>query len=250
MEYASIEQLRRADGLRLVLSEGLPGPWGEAIKSVLAYKQLEPMVGGQQVGGDNAELIAWTGQASAPVLVWNDDPPRIGCIEQLLLLEDIAATPALFPSTLDERAQVVGMLVEIAGAYGLGWQRRLQIAHMAITSGMAPPFMESMARRYGYSEDAAKAAGEQISWRFSWFEERLLAQVAKGSTYLVGAVVTAADFYLANFVGMFSPLPHELNPMPEPMRQSYNAPGAEVPRALLDHRDFMYAQHIKTPLTF
>ena len=41
MDYISVEEAINAPGLRLVLSAGLPGPWGEAAKAILSYKGLE-----------------------------------------------------------------------------------------------------------------------------------------------------------------------------------------------------------------
>ena len=40
MQYISVEEAVDAPGLRLVLSAGVPGPWGEAAKSILAHKNL------------------------------------------------------------------------------------------------------------------------------------------------------------------------------------------------------------------
>jgi len=250
MEYATVSEARNADGLRLVVSAGAPGPWGEAIKAVLACKDLDVMIAGQEVGGENPELVAWTGQASAPVLAWNDDPPRIGCLEQVLLIEAVAPEPALLPGDVGERAFVLGMLTEIAGHYGLGWQRRLQITDAVMAGGDPPAVMQTLAQRYGYSAEAAAASGVAIQTRLDWFASRLDEQGARGSSYLLGETLTVADLYLANFIGLFDPLPHELNPMPAAMRASYSLPGANVPEQLLQHRDAIYRDHIKTPLSF
>ncbi|MEM0952546.1 MAG: hypothetical protein AAGI24_00270 [Pseudomonadota bacterium] len=250
ISYASVATARATPGLRLVVSEGVPGPWGEAIKSVLAYKKLDYLLAGQEVGGDNLELVSWTGQASAPVLAWDDLPPCTACVDQVLLAEQLAPDPALLPRDPGLRSEALGILFEMAGRYGVGWQRRLQITQAVLASGQAPPMMQTMAARYGYSEEAAASAPAEIASRLDWLAERLGQQKQHKSRYLVGQALTAADLYVANFIGVLSPLPHELNPMPAPMRASYSLPGPTVPGELLSFRDFVYAEHIETPLTF
>ncbi len=41
MKYLSVEEAIDMPGLRLVLTAGVPGPWGESAKAILAYKQLD-----------------------------------------------------------------------------------------------------------------------------------------------------------------------------------------------------------------
>ncbi len=40
MKYLSVEEAIDMPGLRLVLTAGVPGPWGESAKAILAYKGL------------------------------------------------------------------------------------------------------------------------------------------------------------------------------------------------------------------
>ena len=65
MKYLSVEEAIDMPGLRLVLTAGVPGPWGEAAKAILAYKQLDYTPVRQEGGGENAALRDWTGQTSA-----------------------------------------------------------------------------------------------------------------------------------------------------------------------------------------
>ena len=65
MDYASVSEARHMPGLRLVLTAGVPGPWGEAIKSVLHHKGLDYVAVTQEAGEENPELVDWTGQRSA-----------------------------------------------------------------------------------------------------------------------------------------------------------------------------------------
>ena len=253
-EYATIEEIMSTPGLRLVLSRGVPGPWGEAIKSVLAHKQLDYVAAAQKVGAENPELMAWTGQASAPVLVWNEERPCVSWLEKLHLVERLAPQRPLLGSSPEARAAIIGICHEIAGEGGLGWNRRTQLTGWVMETGAAPPFMSTMAARYGYSEATYASCGDQLARQLEWLASLLAAQSARGSRYLVGDEVSAADFYLANFVGMLDPLPHAMNPMPDGMRASYSyrpdALAAALSPSLLEYRDQIYAHHIQTPLEF
>ena len=40
MRYLSVEEGRKAPGLRLVLTQGVPGPWGESAKAIFKIKGL------------------------------------------------------------------------------------------------------------------------------------------------------------------------------------------------------------------
>ncbi len=250
----SIDEARYRDGLRLVLTAGLPGPWGEAIKSVLAVKQLRYVAAGQEAGGENTALVAWTGQASAPVLAWNDTPPRISWLAQLELVESLEPRRPLLGRAPAQRAQVVGLCHGIAGEDGLGWNRRTQLTGTVISRGEAPPYMQRMADRYGYSEVAFAASEGKLVATLNWLRNCLAVQAGQGSDYLVGAELSAADLYLANFLGMLDPLPESMNPMPPQMRSAYSyrseALEAALDPLLLQHRERIYARHIKTPLDF
>ncbi len=237
-----------------MLTAGLPGPWGEAIKSVLAAKQLEFVAAAQEAGGDNPALVAWTGQASAPVLAWKDTPPRTTWLAQLELAEALAPDRPLLSPEPAQRAQIIGLCHAVAGQDGLGWNRRTQLTGMIMSSGKAPPYMQRMADRYGYSEAAHAACEGKLVDLLHLFRGVLAAQQERGSDYLVGGALTAADLYLANFLGMLDPLPEALNPMPAQMRGAYSYRTAALADALdpglLQHRDRIYQRHISTPLDF
>ena len=97
MEYRSVSEARDMPGLRLVLTAGVPGPWGEAAKSILHVKKI-PYTAVAQLGGmENEDLVAWTGRANAPVAVYGSEAPRDGWAEILLLAERLAPEPRLVP---------------------------------------------------------------------------------------------------------------------------------------------------------
>ena len=94
-EFVEVAQARTLSGLRLVLSLGVPGPWSEAAKGILYVKKIPYARVRQEIGGANTELTEWTAQATAPVAIWNDEPPRSTWIEQLLLAERLATDASL-----------------------------------------------------------------------------------------------------------------------------------------------------------
>ena len=53
MKYLSVEEAIDMPGLRLVLTAGVPGPWGESAKAILAHKGLAFTPVLQQGGGEN-----------------------------------------------------------------------------------------------------------------------------------------------------------------------------------------------------
>ena len=57
MEYLTIEQARERQGLRLVLSRGVPGPWGEAAKALFRLRNVEFTPVAQIAGDVNAALV-------------------------------------------------------------------------------------------------------------------------------------------------------------------------------------------------
>ena len=78
IDYASIEDAKKMSGLRLVLGNyAVPGPWREACKGLFYIKGISytPVVAAS-LSGDDKELREWTAQSSAPVAIWNDEPPR------------------------------------------------------------------------------------------------------------------------------------------------------------------------------
>lgn len=132
MEYLSVAEAKSSSGVCLVLSAGVPGPWGEAAKALLHYKGISYLPVYQAPGGSNQELLDWTGQTSAPVLVPKQGPPVSHWLDLLLVIEQLAPAPALLPEDLELRAQAIGLCTLIAGVDGFGWQRRLQL----LTPGM------------------------------------------------------------------------------------------------------------------
>lgn len=253
MKFVDVEEARALSGLRLVLTTGVPGPWGEAAKGICHVKRLPYVAVRQEGGGENAALAAWTGQTSAPVAVWNEEPPRTTSLGILFLAERLVPTPALIPEDADERARMFGYTHEIIGEQGLGWSRRLMLLHpiLAAAGDSAPAGVRRLAEKYGYSPEAAEAA----PWRVVAILRMLAAQLDRqrlaGRPFLVGSHLTALDVYWATFAAMLEPLPDDQCPMPAGMRMLYTASGPvrdALDPALLAHRDFVYREYLRLPV--
>ncbi len=254
MEYLSIDEAIESDGLRLVLTQGMPGPWAEAAKAMLNYKNIAFKPVAQLAGEANEALQAWTGQTTAPVAIYNDEPVRYTWLDILMLAERLGPDKPLLAPELETRALQLGLCREIAGENGLGWNRRLLMLAPAMRSETPPESTARMAGKYGWTEEACEGAAKAMCNCLDYFADRLTRQEEAGSDYLVGDVFSAVDLLLANFMGMFKPLPPEQNPMPEFLRRLYSEVVAEVEPSmhsqLFKHRDRMYELHLQTPLQF
>lgn len=257
-EYLSVEEGRARPGLRLVLTAGVPGPWGEAAKAVFGVKGV-PFARVRQDGGqENAALLEWTGHANAPVAIYDDEPPRAAWTEILFLAERLCPSPSLIPADPGDRARMFGLSHEICGEQGLGWTRRLSMLHEGLSLPGLPDAaratFERLGARYGYSPAAAAAAPGRVVEILTLLDRQLAAQRDAGRRYLVGTELSAADLYWATFAALVDPLPEALCPMPEYLRRSYTARDPALLEAftpeLRAHRDLVYAEHLTTPLDF
>lgn len=258
MDYLAVEQARDMPGLRLVLTAGVPGPWGEAAKAVLKTKGIDFIPVRQDLSGPNDALVQWTGHRNAPVLVYEGEPPRTGWAEILMLAERLRPEPSLLPSDLETRAEMLGLCHLICGERGFGWDRRLIIIHNIVQeakqAGQEEPPMVGPLKRYGYTEAEAQQAPQRSASFLRHLSERLHAQEKNGSPYLFGNQITAADLYWACFSALLDPLPPEVNPMPDAMRGLYATQHPAIEAAsdpiLIRHRDMIYDKHIGLPLKF
>ena len=76
LSYVAVEEARGLKGLRLVLTQGIPAPWGMAARVLYEIKKIPFVAVIQQAGAANEALIAWTGHNSAPVAMYDDERPR------------------------------------------------------------------------------------------------------------------------------------------------------------------------------
>ena len=270
LDYVSIATAREMSGLRLVLGQyTIPGPWREACKGLfhvkgLAYTRVVTADAGKPdvaigMGGSQSELMAWTGQSSAPVAIWNDERPRSSWIDQINLAERLKPEPALLPSTISDRILMFGLINELAGENGMAWEKRLLMVHGPLST-LAPgaegrAFFEHLGAKYGYTPAAAVASARRIVEILHTFDAQLASQKRAGRQYLVGDRFSAVDIYWATFCGLIAPMPAERCPMATSFRGgAYGNDNADVARALtpalLAHRDRVYEQHLELPIAF
>jgi glutathione S-transferase len=255
--YVEIERARAMPGLRLVLTTGVPGPWGEAAKGVFHAKGVSVTRVAQTAGADNDELFAWTGHRNAPIAVYDDEPARTGWSEILWLAERLQPKPALVPEDPEDRLRCFGIAHELLGEGGFGWCRRLMLLRPAMGDSDTPPeamkaTLGRMARQYGYGRAAADAAPGRVAQILAMLGRQLAAQRVSGRRYLVGDRLSAVDIYWAAMAALVAPLPADVCPMPEMLRGLYGSPGPVVTAALdpelLEHRDRIYREHMEFPL--
>ncbi|MCP5055326.1 MAG: hypothetical protein GY937_01220 [bacterium] len=253
LDYVDFEAAKDRKGLRMVVVTGVPSPWGEAAKGILYAKQI-PWAAVKLDQGNDA-MAEWTGERSGPVAVYENETPRSGWAEILLLAERLAPGRALLPTNAGDRALVFGLSHEICGEMGLGWCRRNAGVHGTLSggAGFPKPAAQYLAGKYGYRPEEAGLYATRIIDVLGMLAQRLRAQQADGTPYLVGASLTAADIYSATFMALFKPLPPEQCPMAEAMRPAFenldDATAKALDPILLEHRDLIYAKHLELPLS-
>jgi len=269
LSYVTIAEARKMSGMRLIVGGyAIPAPWRESARSILYVKGISytPVLTGNegtpemQIGmdGSQSDLIEWTAQPSAPVMVWNDERPRTVWIDQLYLAERINPEPRLIPQDIDERMAMFGLCNELAGENGMLWNKRLLMVHGPLTTlpegddGRA--LWRFLGNKYGYSPARAELAVARIVNILNAVDRQLAQQAALGRRYLIGENLSALDIYWACMCGLLDPMPVELCPMADSFRGIYgnDIPDIEVAlsAALRAHRDFIYRQHLELPMVF
>ena len=114
-----------------------------------------------------------------------------------------------------------------------------------------------MLRDYHYSQEDVAAAPAKAITVLQALSTQLQRQNAIGSRYFIGDSLSALDIYWACFSQMLDALPAEVNPMPDFMRNVWGQvsrplqqAGYELDKALLDHPDFIFPNHLQWPLDF
>lgn len=251
--YIDVEEARQRTGLRMVVVGDVPSPWGEAAKGILHIKGIDWAA--VRLVYDSESLREWAGQRSGPVAIYDNERPRAGWAEILLLAERLAPAVALVPADPAQRALMFGLSHEICGEAGLGWSRRLQLIHARAQN--AGGFPEQVARylgkKYGYRPETGAAAAARVAALLGMLGARLKSQHEGGSRYYVGNSLTAADVYGAAFMALFRPLPPEQCAMSAGTRAAFETRDPQTDAALdpilLRHRDMMYAEYLELPLS-
>jgi len=250
MDYTSVADAQKLPGLRLALTQNVPGPWSEAAKAVFKLRNVPFTPVAQEGGGENPELVAWTKHRNAPVAMYNDESPRVRWLEIVELAQRLGSGPDLLPQDINLRMQVVGLVNEIAGESGFAWSGRLLMLAPGLEKQGDAVLNSPMYRDY-YDNTADPAV--RVQEVLDLLAARIKSQRAANSPYLVGERLSAADVYWAFFSQLLEALPDEQNPMPSFLRKSWGmvaqAIGAQDP-ILIEQRDEIFAKHLELPLTF
>lgn len=252
-EYLSVEEAIQRRGLRMVVVGNVPSPWGEAAKGIFHIKRIDWAA--VRLVYDSEPLKAWAGQRSGPIAIYDDEEPRSGWAQILMLAEHLAPEPVLLPVQPVERARVVGFGDKFCGEQGLGWMRRLQLVHAGLrkSGGFSERVAAYLGKKYGYDPADAEGYGARVRDLLGAFGAELRMQREAGKPYFLGDTLTAADVYSATFMALFSPLPEEFCNMDASTRGAFEWLDDETRSALdpilLEHRDMMYERHLELPLS-
>jgi glutathione S-transferase len=251
-EWIRIGQARALGGLRLVLLRGVPSPWSLAARAIFDLKRIPYAKVWLAPEDGPAALLDWTGQTSYPAALWEDERPRSGWAEILMLAERLDPEPPLLPADPDERAIVFGVSHEICGEMGLGWCQRLVMLGKRLEPAPDDRTLQAFLRKYGSGEEGFAIAPGRVVEIVRMLADRLQAQREAGRAFLVGSQLTAADVYWAVFSNMVALLPPDKLPLPEPMRAIFACDDPQVARALtpalMRHRDWIYERYLKLPV--
>jgi glutathione S-transferase len=257
MDYLSVAEARNMPGLRLVLSAGVPGPWGIAAKMMFQARGVPFVPVRQEIMEANEDLVAWTGRRNAPVAVWNDEPAVDNWLDIVMLAERLGSGPSLLPDDPVDEALALGLSAQICGYGGYAWSRRLCMAKPEASP--YPPEMEdkrsTMMAAYGArAPDMIARAPERAIHLLRGFARQLHRQREKGSDYFVGDRLSACDLHWAAFSQLAQPLTMAECPFPPGMRDLYDTMPPEVRAAadpiLIAHRDRIFARHVGLPMDF
>ena len=254
MQYFSVNEAKKETGLRLVLTRDVPGPWSEAAKAILRTRNVDYVPVEQHGGRDNVELVEWTGHRNAPIALYNNEPPRVRWQEILDLAERLGSGPSLYPEDIEQRIAMVGLSSEICNEGGLAWHARMLMLNMTYKAHGNVVFAKNpMFQEYGFSEQAVIDATARVEQILGHLTMLIKTQREKGSIYLIGDSLSAADIYWACFSNMLEALPHEQNPMPDSLRQGWSALAAGISSydsVLIEQRNAIFERHLWLPMEF
>ena len=113
---------------------------------------------------------------------------------------------------------------------------------------------DSMPWKYGLEDETAvSTAARRVNEVLGLLAGALGAQRARGERYLVGQGLSAPDLYWATFSNMVAPMPPARCPMPGKLREIYESSaslGIVVDPILIEHRDFIFEEHLALPMVF
>jgi glutathione S-transferase len=240
-------------GTRVTFVPGIPAMFSEALKNICFVKGvplirvLHPRMGVDESTGEDrqAKLFELTAQTSLPTMFHNEERPRNVWLEQLALAERIGApgTPNLIPDSFERRAELFGLCAIVLAEDGLVWNMRIMVD-------------SPLGQKYGFSAEASAAAPGKIAEVITLLDRQLDAQAQRGSSYLVGEALTAADIYWATLSMSVLPPPAEIMPLTQQNRGmlKFFEANSRVPqiagaltKRIEEHQRFILMTHCETP---
>jgi glutathione S-transferase len=254
MRFVEPEEARQASGLRVVIAINVPSPWSQAALGAFDMKGLDYLA--VRFRRTDEEIKRWTGSRNAPVVLFDDEPPRTGWAEILTLGERLGGPMSLVPDDDDRRVRMFGLSHELLGEGGLCWNVRLLLTHASLATdgraGWPKPVAEYLAPRYGYAPDRAPAARARAIGTLRLLDAVLAESRGRGHGYFLGPDPTALDIHAAVALNIISLLPEADCPMPAPVRHAFETLDQEVKEAvspaLLEHRARMFKRHLVLPV--
>ena len=250
MDYVEISDARKMPGIKLVLSAGVPGPWGEAAKAIFHVKGIPYVPVRQRVGEENPDLVDWTGLRNAPIVINGSDRPLDRWLDIALFAERLEPTPSLFPKSAADRALMVGLSNEICGERGLAWSLRALLFNANKDKFQPGP----MTRAYAEAPEELESSTQRVADILRALSNQMNAQVRAGSRYMAGDSLSILDLYLACFLAMVEPMSQEDCPLPDWLKGAYGTKSPEIRNAcdpvLIRHRAFVFEKHLKLPMDF
>ncbi len=248
--YVRVEEAVDMPGLRIAFSAHVPGPWGEAARAMFDIKRIPYVPVLQVPGAPNEALQAWTGQSAAPVAVYEKERPRCQWSELIMLADRLGPELRLVPQDENLRADMFGLCHELCAEDGFGWNVRVLL--FGAMEGKFP--LDLMRMKYTDATTSIDHACKRCNDIIDLLARRLTAQASKGSGYLVGNALSAADIYWVTFSNLVRPMPHEACPMPDFYRELGETCAASlgrvVPEIVIEHRDRILRDHFVLPMWF
>lgn len=261
VKYATFEEAKSLEGIKLLVIKGIPSPWSEAAKAILEVKKIPYTA----VAFDafNAEQQAWFQANNAPALKQGSDATLIDWLDILEFAEQTSPTPSLLPQAKGEKDTHLALCHSLCSKLGLGWQRRLQSVHLGLNEmgGFPIKIAHYLAAKYGYQTENSALYESEIIRILGELTARLKQNALsqniraddKEGAYYFGENLTALDIYSAMFMAYFKPLAQDVCPMYPSIRLAFETYSPEVAKALdpvlLQHRDLIYSRHLELPLS-
>lgn len=247
MQFVDVETAKAMRGVRIVASGAVASPWGEAAKATFTLAGV-PFVVVRGAPRDTT-LAAWTGAHNVPVVFHDDEPPRTNWAQIVALAARIGRPGSVLPA---DRITAIGLLHELAGEDGLGWNARLLMIHASLSSegarGFPLPVAKYLAPKYGYAADRIDAARTRAIDILA-----LLAQRLGDAPWFGGDHPNALDAYTATFLTPLTPIAEADCPAMTPALRAAFVVAAEelgphVDAALLALRRRMFEQYLAWPI--